>query len=151
VDSQLLKTSISTVLREYGFKGKGSNFYLPCDDVVLVVSLRKSTHGNYYYLDCGVELRVLSGDIAPKRAGDCRIQFNFNALAGESVSIMVKALDMESAQDNDVANLISLMREQCLPQFIAISSLVAIRDMYKRGALGSALLLKKAREVLESD
>ena len=149
MNSRSLKASINAVVREFGFNGKGSSYYLVCADVVLAMSLRKSTHGNYYYLDCGINLIALSGDAMPG-VSDCGIQFSLNVLAGEDVSIIVKALDMDSAQEDDVANLVLLMRRQCLPQLLDMSSLAALRNMYKQGRLKGSLLLKQAREVLES-
>jgi hypothetical protein len=148
--SQLLKASINAVVREFGFNSKDWSYYLVCSDVVLVISLRKSTHGNYCYLDCGINLIALSGDAMPS-VSDCGIQFSLNVLAGEDVSVIVKALDMDSAQEDDVANLVLLMRRQCLPQLLDMSSLAVLRNMYKQGRLKGALVLKQAREVLESN
>lgn len=146
---KLLKSSIGAVLGEFGFKnGKGGSFYLPCADVTLVVGLRKSTYGDCCYLDCGINILRPSGDVVPKVI-DCHIQFNFNILVDGEESIVAKALDMRSAQAEDVEDLASLIRRQGAPNFLKMSSLAALRHLYRRGELGGVLLLKLGREILE--
>lgn len=150
MDSHFLKTSLNSVFQEFGFKAKGQNSYLSCADVILIILQRKSTYGNCYYLDCGINLKSLTTDMALK-PNDCHIKFNFNLLAGDEFQIIGKALDLRFAQNDDVVTLVSLIRMQCMPRFLGMSSLAALRDMHRQGQLNGAFVLKQARELLESN
>ncbi len=143
-----MKTAIAGALHNFGFDGKGGTYFRSFDEVILVVSLRKSTHGAYFYLDCGVLVKSLMGDSLPK-ANECHIQFNFNLLAKSNTEIVLKALDLETSEAHDIENLVSLMNTQCLPIFVKMSSLASLREMKDRGELKSMLVLKSARELLE--
>lgn len=149
IESKLLNSSIRAVVSDFGFQGTRSCYYLRCPETILVVELRKSTHGNYYYLDCGICILSLANDTVP-RAKNCHIQFNFNLLAVDDVEIVTRALDIESATVDDVEGLTKLMKERCMPQFLGMQSMGDLRKRYANGELKGFLILGSARSLLEA-
>lgn len=149
IESDLLNSSIRAVLFDFGFQRKRSCYFMRCPETLLVVELRKSTHGNYYYLDCGINILSLANEEVP-RANNCHVQFNFNLLAVENVEILGRALDIESATMNDLESLTRLMRERCLPTFLCMKSVSDLRRLYASGKLKGFLLLGPARSLLEA-
>jgi hypothetical protein len=51
--------SLDDFIKTYGFKKKGSDWYLSTDEIIKIISLQKSSYGNYYYLNYGFQIKEL--------------------------------------------------------------------------------------------
>lgn len=150
IDKLTLIRAIDAATSTIGFQRKNTSWYLVNSDTIILINLRKSTHGNYFYLDCGINLLVLSDERYPK-INNCHIQFNFGVLAGEESPKLIKCLDLDASDDEDGQALSVLLRERCLPSLIALATRKNLRVQYQSGKMQFALLLWQAREILEKD
>ncbi|MCE2596475.1 DUF4304 domain-containing protein [Motilimonas sp. 1_MG-2023] len=71
---ELLK-EITPTIRNLGFKGSGQNYYLIDEDVVMVVNFQKSSGGNRFYINLGVEPLCLIQDQEPKKVKEYQCSF----------------------------------------------------------------------------
>ena len=149
IDKLTLKKTLGAVLGGSGFTRKGSTWFATSADVVTVVNLQKSDHGNYYYLRCGLHLRSLSEEWQPK-INKCHIQFALEAFIPERADLFAKGLDLEAGDEDDLDALATLIAERCVPVLAELSTMDGLRRRYQQGALARSLIVWQARELLEA-
>ncbi len=72
----LLKT-ISPKIRELGFKGSGQNYYKIDSDVVMVINFQKSSGGEQFYINIGVQPLIMLGEESePKKIKEYNCMFS---------------------------------------------------------------------------
>jgi hypothetical protein len=77
---------IAVLIRIFGFKGSGQNFYRIGSDVVLVINLQKSSDSNRFYINIGVQPLILLGENNdPKKVKEyeCMFRERINPPEGE--------------------------------------------------------------------
>lgn len=148
IQKQILQRAIDSVVGGEGFKRRGATWFLTCPDVVFLIEMRKSDHGNYYYLDCGIIIKSISDNLISK-INKCHIQFSMNYLAATEADTIVKGLDIEEATEADLNSLCLLIKKRCLPMLLELSSLSGLAIHYKKDKFKGALLLWQARELIE--
>lgn len=51
---------LDNIIKPYGFIKKGSDWYLSTNEIIKIITLQKSSYGNYYYLNYGFQIKELS-------------------------------------------------------------------------------------------
>jgi hypothetical protein len=60
-----LESRIAALLKSEGFKKKSRTWWIEGDECVSVLNLQKSSWGETYYINCGVVVKHLGGNVRP--------------------------------------------------------------------------------------
>jgi hypothetical protein len=146
MDAVFLKKTIDAVMRTEGFVRKGSSWCLSSEEVVACLALRKSTHGNYFYLDVSASL-IVGG----QKTAVASLSMNALKLVMEDSDRDILAQALDIGLNSTVCPLIftEVMRSRVLMVCKNYSRLDYLRQAYKEKLFDGALIGWKMREVLE--
>jgi len=148
--ANVIKSSLSSVLKEAGLRRKGSNWFWDTEDAVVVVNLQKSNFGDQYYVNLALWLRAL-GDAQEPKEQLCHVRLRATALDGEEQRYWEnEVFNLEHPlPDEDRASLIrSFMGDTVLPFLRAAAYLDGLRDMHTAGRLKGAAIMLKAQSLI---
>lgn len=132
IKTELIKF-LDNLFKTYSFKKKGNQWSFVNESIVKIIKLRKSKHGNYYYMDYGFILKDLD-------LGDS-VMHIYNSLGSMD--------DKENARITELLDLDSSItvqdRKQEIKKFIEREILVLFRDVNKADDI--LLQLKKRRNL----
>lgn len=148
MDALTIKKAIDAVSRADGFTRKGSTWSFTSGNVVSSLLLRKSTHGDYFYLDVSVKI-IRNGEL---KGDENSIHLNASKFVDKSEHEgLARALDLELSSERDIEKLIEIVRLQILPKCRSYADLEHLKKAYREGELAGALVGWRVRDELVAD
>lgn len=141
-----LKKMIDGVMRPEGFLRKGSSWNHSSKEVSVSLLLRKSTHGNYFYLDVDASLVEEGARSAVNSLTMNALKF---VLEEADRDFLARALEIESNFDVNSIDFEKVIRKWILEACRSYLSLDSLREIFRTGGLTGALIGWKMRETLE--
>lgn len=139
---------LGEVFADSGFAKKGQSWFLPGKDATVVVNLHKSDFADKFYVNIGIWLKALGESEFPKE-NHCQIQARLGSLFAEHASLIDKACSLEFAEQSDVDELLTILRERLVPFCKLSLTLAGLRRNAEAKLFAGALVFKEARELLE--
>jgi hypothetical protein len=90
-----LVDSLKPILKNYGFRNKGLNWFYENENIVKIFNIQKSHFGKQIYLNIGIKIKALEPKISCTLPGS-QIGFRFDSLVRKEV------LDFENNISNEV-------------------------------------------------
>lgn len=149
IDKNKFKNAFAEALVNAGFVKKSNSWYLSGEDAIVVLNLQKSDHGDYYYLNVGISLKVLSDQPFPKE-NHCHIQMRAdNLVKSEEVHLLCLGMHLEEGGEADLSITTRLLKQEILPLTDEFLTLEQLREHYKKSTFKASLIFWKARDLLE--
>lgn len=148
--SNVIKSSLSCVLKNAGFRRKGNNWFWETEDAVVVVNLQKSNFGEQYYVNLAVWLRAL-GDASEPKEQLCHVRLRSTALDAERQKYWEdKVFNLEYPLPDEERDALSrsFMESNALPFLRAAASLDGLRNLQGEGRLKGAAVMAKAQSLI---
>ncbi len=149
MEKQQIFNMLTTLLKPCGFKKSGVTWYKNTgENLRVMVHLRKSRWGNYFYLDAGVGILSVISSLEMKQNS-----FNLDISIEQFVpnfdtAILVPALDLESSNQDLLDKLEQTLRDEFLPLLRKMETIDGIKELYANGYLKAAMIDKYMRELL---
>jgi hypothetical protein len=147
IEKAKFKKMFGEVFAGAGFARKGQSWFLPGKDATVVVNLQKSDFAEKFYVNVGIWLMALGESEFPKE-NHCQIQVRLGSLFAEHVSLIDKACTLEFAEQSDIDELLTILRERLVPFCRLSLTLEGLRQNAEAKLFGGALIFKQARELL---
>jgi hypothetical protein len=149
--ANVIKDTLGAVLKEVGFRRKGSDWFLDTDDAVLVVNLQKSNFGDQYYVNLAIWLRAL-GDATMPKEQQCHVRTRVTALDLDrqrywETEVFNLEADLPDAERGTLIR--SLMETKVLPFLLRCGTLSGLKEAQRKGQLRGAAIMARAQPFLE--
>lgn len=148
IEKTKFKKIFGEVFSGSGFAKKGQRWFLPGKDAIVVVNLQKSDFAENFYVNIGIWLRALGESEFPQE-NHCQIQVRLGSLFAEHVSLIDKACSLELAEQSDIDELLTILRERLVPFCRLSLTLEGLRQHAEAKLFVGALIFKQARDLLE--
>ncbi len=134
--------SIKPILKDYGFKKKGLNWFWEDQDIIKIFNIQRSQFSRKIYLNIGIKIKTLEAALTYTFPG-AHIGFRLDHLIKE------KYLDFESGMDSNSRNLgfAKLINSNPYQFFTFTGNLENIKDFIRR--TGTYSIVLKAKEYLK--
>jgi len=149
IEKKEFKKLLSEVFAGAGFLKKGSSWYLSSEEIVIVVNLQQSDYAIKYYLNIGIYIKSLGVADFPKE-NHCHIQSRLGNLFPAELSMIEKACSLEYAKQSDVLELVALLGSQFATLCNRVLTLAGLKEVWAEKLFSRALVLKQAKELLNS-
>ena len=149
VSGKIIEEAIAGVLKEAGFKKKGTTWYLNAHECICVVNLQKSQWGEQYYVNLGVSLKRLAPASSPNES-QCHIRERLSEIVPNK-SQCEKTLNLEESfpTQQRIAIITGMLREHALPFLLSLESSDGIRKALRSGRLRLAVVTLSAKKFLK--
>lgn len=87
MDSLIFKKILDNFLIQKGFQKKSGQYYLFSQDIILVISLQKSSYSNSYYINLGYSFKSILENQYLKQV-ESHIKIRFGNIKSKSVSFL---------------------------------------------------------------
>jgi hypothetical protein len=148
LSAKFLSETITRVLKNHGYRKKGTTWYSETDDCVCVVNLQKSQWGDQYYINLAVFAKIL-GDKRDPKEYECHIRGRLGQLEG--VGDVDRVLDLENnlyGESQRQARLESILIENAIPFLKSLDSMAGITAAFHEGKLRRFLTTVNLRKHL---
>jgi uncharacterized protein DUF4304 len=142
---------VSSVLVPAGFRRRKDTWYSANEDTIILLNLQKSRYGGQYFVNLAVYFRDLGTATSPLEH-QSHIRVRLTAIAGNEVSAIDEALDLERPNVSTEQRRTTLMRALttiALPFLNERSVLPRVRELHAQGRLGPVLITRATVALLE--
>jgi len=150
IEKEKFKQMFGKVFADSGFAKKGQSWFLRGRDAIVVVNLQKSDFADKFYVNIGIWLRALGESEFPAE-NHCHIQVRLANLFSGQVSLIDKACSLEFAEQSDVDELQTILRERLVPFCQHSLTLDGLRQNAEARLFAGALVFRQAGELIKSD
>jgi len=150
--SSPIRTAMAHELRRADFKARGTSWYKPGPDALLVVNLQKSLYGPQHYINLAAWVKQLGDAEAPKEY-QCHIRVRATSLPTPNAEALGHALNLgDESMDTErrEAFIASFMREEAIPFLESLRTWEGIRAAVNAGKLKKGLISKEVEALLQA-
>ncbi|MCH9655828.1 MAG: DUF4304 domain-containing protein [Planctomycetes bacterium] len=131
ISTSILKTTINAELKAHGFLRKGSNWYLSCEEVVVVVNLQKSNYSALYFLNLGFWLQQVEQMQYP-RSEQCHIHNRASSLYPDGNPRIADLLNVDEFpydEDQRITEIQQFISVKLIPLLLKGSTVSGLKKM----------------------
>ena len=103
MDTSTFNKIFDNFLIQKGFQKKSGQYYLSSQNIILVVSLQKSSYSNSYYINLGYSFKSILENQFPKQV-ESHIKIRFGNLKSKSVSLLFELDKLSNPQLEEILN-----------------------------------------------
>ena len=131
MDKEQFKKIVHSVMKENGFRRKGSSWYKSTDECIVLLNLKHSLYSSLYYINLAcMPQKFAHGELYPKEP--CcyvRTRIPKQGINGENYH---EITDLETdINDNErESGIIHILKDYCLPTLDKLGSIKGINQFY---------------------
>lgn len=142
-------------LEALGFVRMGDTWFRDNSEIVQQLNFQKSAHGHQYFLNFGIWLKAMEAcPEMPPKEHRCQIRARIGMIFPNEAEKIDELLDFEKAHINEserTRGINEFVKKKIAPLFEQNFSLSDIKKNYRAGRLENFVLLRSARDFLETD
>lgn len=152
IEKKRFKQLISETAAEAGFNRDGQEWYLDSKETVTILDLQKDDFGPGYWVNLAVWLKALGAPPSmPPKEHQSHIRLRANQAIKDRAEEVLAAFNPEFEMPTHAQETLvrGLLLDRLFPVLKRASTLSGLRELFGKGLLANAAILKEARALLE--
>lgn len=146
-----VRNKITSLLKDFEFRNKGSTWYLESSECIGVLNWQKSKWGNQCYMNLGVFVKELDPMPFPKEY-QCHIRGRLCGLVPDEQALL-ECLNLEgtsSSIEQKLEKVCEAIRKYALPVLLSCNSLKGIQRFLQSEQSGAFLIDANLQQLLDA-